>query len=288
MADNKNEMKESPSSELIGFLTNMKLIFEHGVTHSKSKSPMHRLFAIHHSHYVVEQVLREKAKNQSFSGSLSNIGFEKIIKRLNKKMNIPDYNRLLDLNKIRNNAEHDNILPDIDNVRFFVKITEDFLRWSYLNYFDVDYNALALEDSIHDIPTRVCMIEAKQLVKENDLPRASKKMHEALGAFNFHIFGYFADARVRDVVFECVNLPSLIADLGLKLMLADDETALRLLMSVDSSFVIKDDVIKVESSYKAPIFATKEEAAERYEEILNIILTYQHHFPFQIWRSEKS
>jgi hypothetical protein len=45
------------------FLTNMKLIYQHGVSHSKNRSKIHLMFAIHDCHYVVEQIARERAKD---------------------------------------------------------------------------------------------------------------------------------------------------------------------------------------------------------------------------------
>jgi hypothetical protein len=80
--------------ELKSFLINMKLIYQHGVSHSKNKSAMQRLFAIHECHYVTEQIVREQAKNMKFKDALHRIGFEVILKRVNNKKSIPDFNRL--------------------------------------------------------------------------------------------------------------------------------------------------------------------------------------------------
>src|SRR3989304_4414473 len=99
------------------FLANMKLIYQHGVSHSKNKSKLGRLLAIHHCHYVTEQIIRERGKNISFEGTfndaLHNLNFEEIITRISHRQTIPDFDRLLELNKIRNNAEHFFIVPDI-------------------------------------------------------------------------------------------------------------------------------------------------------------------------------
>ena len=130
--------------DLLSFLTNMKLIYEHGVSHSKNKSNIQRLFAIHECHYVVEQIIREQAKDMTFKLALNKIGFDEILKRIDKKKHIPDYNRLSDLNKIRNNAEHLNIIPDITNVQFYTKIVGDFLKWSYKEYYGIDYESVGL------------------------------------------------------------------------------------------------------------------------------------------------
>lgn len=53
-------------NEIRLFLTNMKLIFQHGLSHSRRKSKLHRLLAIHNCHYVVEQIIRDQAKNMTF------------------------------------------------------------------------------------------------------------------------------------------------------------------------------------------------------------------------------
>jgi hypothetical protein len=149
--------------ETISFLTNMKIIYEHGFAHSKNKSRMHLLFAIHDCHYVVEQVLREKARDTTFNNALRNIGFAEIIKTISDRQTIPDYNHLLALNKIRNDVEHSNIIPDATTVNFYVRITEDFLKWSFKQYFDVNYEDLALENMIHDKGIRECLKTAKTM-----------------------------------------------------------------------------------------------------------------------------
>lgn len=64
------------------FLINMNLICQHGVSHSKNKSRIQRLFAIHECHYVVEQIIREQAKDMTFNYALYKIGFDKLLKRV--------------------------------------------------------------------------------------------------------------------------------------------------------------------------------------------------------------
>lgn len=273
--------------ELKLFLTNMKLIYQHGYSHSRNKSRLHRLLAIHNCHYVVEQIIRERAEDMPFRGALHKIGFEEIIKKIHKKQNIQDYYRLLELNKIRNDAEHLNIIPDVDTVRFYVKIVGDFLKWSYKNYHEVDYESLALEDMILDAPIRRVMLEAKSLIEKNDLQRASAKMYEALAAFKFMSFGFLSDARIREVTFEGISLANLLADLGFKIILAQDESALNKIMPIRTYFAwAKNGKFGVQSIWQSIPFKNKEEATEHYEDILNIILTYQDRMPASIWRTK--
>jgi hypothetical protein len=74
--------KKSLQEENIPFLLNMKLIYKHGVSHSKNKTKVDLLLAIHNSHYVVEQILRERAKDITFVNALHKIGFEESLRRL--------------------------------------------------------------------------------------------------------------------------------------------------------------------------------------------------------------
>jgi hypothetical protein len=276
---------ESSSEDIKNFLTNLKLIYEHGVSHSRNKSKMHLLFAIHNCHYAVEQILREKAKDITFSDALHRIGFKEVIEKVHESQNIPDYNYLLSLNKIRNDAEHSNIIPDVDTVRFYVKIAGNFLRWSCQTYFGIDYDSLALENMIHDVPIRNAMLEAKQAVSSNDLPKASAKMYEALAAFKFMWFGYLSDYRVHGISFSGIDFPNLLADLAFKIILAEDENTLGKLMGIGSRFRVEDGkIVGVESVYPVPTLGSQEDASIHYEDILNIILTYQDRVPASRWR----
>jgi hypothetical protein len=235
----------------------------------------------------VEQILREQAKDMSFSDALHNIGFEEIIKKVNNKNNIPDFNRLLELNKIRNGAEHLNIIPDVDTVRFHTKIVGDFLKWSYNVYHGIDYDSLALENMIFDVPIRNRMNEAKAFIDKNDLPNASKKMYEAIGAFKFMSFGFLSDPRVSGISFGGIDFPNLLADLAFKIIMTNDESALRKIMQIGTTFKVENGSLKTQSVYPVPTFKDRDEANQHYEEILYIILTYQDRIPSSLWRSKE-
>ena len=270
------------------FLINMKLIYQHGASHSKNKSKIHRLLAIHNSHYVVEQIIREQAKDMTFKNALHKIGFDTILKKVHKKKNIPDYNRLLDLNKIRNGAEHSNIIPDVDDVRFYIRIVGDFLKWSYKQWFEIDYESLAFEDMIYDVPIKNVMILAKESIQKDGLQTASKKMYEALAAFKFMWFKYLSDARLVGESFKGLTFTNLVADLAFKIILSEDEATLQKLMTIGTEFTTKNGkATGVQSFYPEPHFKDKEHAKEHYDDILNIILTYQDRIPTSIWRTGK-
>jgi hypothetical protein len=264
----------------------MKLIYQHGVSHSRVISRTNRLFAIHNCHYVVEQIVRERAKDIYFEKALHEINFKEIIKKVHEKQNIPDYDRLLILNLLRNDAEHRNIIADIDTVRFHVRIVGDYLKWSYKNYFGFDYESLALEDMILDAPTRRVMREAKFLIEKGELKKASSKMFEGLGAFKFMSFGFLSDPRIKGVVFKGIDLSILLADLAFKIILAQDESALSKLMPIRTYFETTKGKIGVKSEYPVPVFKNRQEARVHYEDILSIILTYQDRMPPSIWRKK--
>ncbi len=273
--------------ESLSFLTNMKLIYQHGVSHSRNDSKMHRLFAIHNCHYVVEQILRERAKDMPFSDALHNIGFAEIIKRVNSKDSIPDFSRLLELNTIRNNAEHLNIIADVDTVRFHAKIVGDFLKWSYRVYHRHDYDSVAMENMIFDVPIRNRMSEAKAFIGKDDLANASKKMYEAIGAFKFLAFGFLSDPRLLGVSFGGIDLPNILADLAFKIIMTDDESALRKIMEIGTTFEIEGGNLKTKSVYPVPTLKNRDEANQHYEQILNIILTYQDRILPSVWRNKE-
>jgi len=268
------------------FLTNMKLIYQHGVSHSKTKSKINLLFAIHNSHYVAEQIIRDQARDITFKDALHKIGFLEIAKRVHRKQNIQYYNELLDLNTIRNNAEHLNIIPDVDAVRFYVRIVGGFLKWSYKNYYGIDYETLALENMIRDFGIRKVILEAKAFIEKNDLENASLKMYEGLAAFKFLTFGFLSDYRLEGISFKGVSLTAILADLAFKIMLAEDEPALKKIMLIKTGFRTTNKGVRVESIYPKPIFKDKEGAREHYDEILNIILTYQDRVPPTVWRTK--
>ena len=279
--------------EIKSFLANMKLVYQHGVSHSKNKARLHRFLAIHNCHYVVEQIIRERAKDMTFKGGpLQKIGFEVIIKRVNKKKTIQGYNYLLQLNKTRNDAEHSNMIPDADAVAFYVRIVGDFLRWSYKEYFGVDFESLAFEDRIYDIPIRKCMIEAKSLIEKEDFHGASLKMYEALGAFKFMWFSFLTDIRFENIKATSepeYSLAEAFADFAFKIILSEDEATLEEFSKIKTSLMkVGDKITGVGSRYLAPLtFKDKEEANKHYENILNIILAYQDRIPNSIWRKKK-
>lgn len=273
------------TTELRFFLINMKLIYQHGVSHSKNKSKLNRLLALHNSHYVVEQVLRERAKDTPFDGALHQIGFMDILKKIHQKDCIPDCNRLQELNNDRNDAEHYFSVPDTETMNLYIRVVGDFLRWSYKNFFDIEYDSLVLEDMIYDVPIRKAMLDAKGFIEQNDLQNALMKMYESLGALKFIWFGYLSDPRLVGHTFGGLNFTNLVADLAFKIILSEDEATLRKLMLIGTDFTTdQGNVTGIKSFYSRPLYKDKDEASRDYDEILNIILSYQDRVPFSLWR----
>lgn len=141
---------------------------------------------------------------------------------------------------------------------------------------------------ILDAPIRRAMLEAKAYIVKSDLASASKKMYEALGAFKFIPFGYLSDARAEGIALMGIKLSRMLSDLAFKIILADDEVALKKIMNIKTEYTeVKNGKVGVRSYYPIPQFKDKEEANEDYEENLDIILTYQDRVPSFLWRKKQ-
>jgi hypothetical protein len=267
-------------SDVKSFLMDMKSLYQQGVLASKNFSRFQRRLAIHYIHYVVEQILIERAKDVMFTDRLAKIGFEKIIEKLHKTMNIPDYERLLILNAMRNDAQHRNFVASKEDVDFQVKIVEGFLKWSYKNYFECDYDSLRFEDFITDKEIRDLMIKASEFIASKDLKSASEKMSVALANFKSKLFAFFADPKLWNVPVGEFRLVNVLADLTLKIFFSHDPDTLKRLNAIPTIYVPQNGQIPVVYNVGYVAFETKEETKKEYDAILNIILTYQDRFAF--------
>lgn len=274
------------------FLANIKLIFEHGVKCSKNKSKLMRLLAIHELHYVIEQIFRQKSVEHNFSNQTKLVGFKEILSKLDNQMNIPDKQRLLDLNEDRNRAEHQNKIPPSEEIQFYVKVTRDFLKWSYKNYFSSDFDSIRLEDQIIDKPIRRVIKWSRDFIDKGDLKSASTRMYEGLGAFKFMMFKYLSDYKISKQMLEKqglnVDLADILATFAFKIICADDLNSLKKLTEIKTNYLDTDGIVGVRSDYQVPNFKDKEEAERDYEEILDIIITYQDRIPAESWREVDS
>lgn len=144
-------------------------------------------------------------------------------------------------------------------------------------------------EKIYDKPIKDCMLKTIEFIESNKLEKASKKIYEALGAFKFFMFGFFSDVRVTDIKFKKmeidIDFPNLLADLAFKIILGGDESALRLLMRIQSTLrATPDGHVHSISKYWFPKLKNKNDAWEHYDEVLRIILTYQDRIPRLKWR----
>lgn len=267
------------------FLINLKMIMKHGMLHLKNKSKLNIMLGIHNSHFAVENLLREKAKDHRFNAPLSKTGFDDIIKKVNKDPNIPNFEDLLRLNTTRNNIQHKNIYPHFDTATELVTIAENFLKWGYKTYFEADYDSLKLEDMIYDAPIKRVMLESKTAINEGDFKLAAWKMTEGLAALKFQWFGYLSDSRLRGIIVaRNVDLPNLLANLAFKIILSEDQHTLNKLLQIRSLWIPQEGSYVPASNYEFYKFEDKEEALAEYDDILNIILNYQDEVPH--WREE--
>lgn len=266
------------SSDVKIFLMDMKRLYQYGVLTSKNPSKFQGRLTIHFLHYVVEQVLRKKAQDHLFNGPLSEQGFEEIIKKLNRETNILYFDELLKLNIMRNNAQHQNIVATKEDIDVQVKIVESFLRWSYKNYFQCDYDSLNFESFINDEKIRENMLEASKFIDVKDFKSASEKMNVALAIFKTKLFAFFADPKLWNVPIGGFRLTDVLADLTFKIFLSNDPYTLNKLSSTQTLYIDQNGTPAYNVRFTS--FQKEEEAREEYDAILNIILTYQDRFAF--------
>lgn len=263
------------------FLLDMKLMFEHGKHHALKRSRLNRRIAIHHLHFVVEHILKEKAKDDYFKGSLNEINFVEIITKLNGKKNMPYFNDLLNLNILRNDVQHRNHICGVEEVKLYTRVVEQFLKWSYQHYFTKDFESLKTEDLIINSKIKNHLLSSKAKIKEGDIKEAGKFMFDALGEFKIQIFKHFFQLETLSLRFGNKHLAVVLLDLCLKIMFINDINTLNKLLNVPC-FVKKEENGKIWLAYKItyrfPEDITK--VKEEYEHILNIILTHQDNLEF--------
>jgi len=263
------------------FLMNIKMIMNHGNSHIKNNSRLNIMLGIHNAHYAVETIIRWKARDYIFNDSLSEMGFEKILKRVNEKMTMPPsiFNDLLLLNKARNDIQHKYYYPDHERATDLVQGAEKYLKWGFEKYFEADYDFLKLETMIYDGPIRDLMLQSKNAIN-TDLKLASENMYTALADFKSWWFMYLSDHRVRDQVYrDNLDLPNLLADLAFKIILSEDQNTLKKLLQIGSRWVQTDRGIELFKEVGFLEFRDEEEALEYYDSILGIILHYQDKVP---------
>ncbi len=262
------------------FLLDMKLMFEHAKSHSNQNSRLNRRITIHHLHFVVEQVIREKAKNDQFTGDLYQIGFEKIIKKLHNSMNIPDFNRLLELNTLRNNVQHQNQVCGTEEINLYKKVTEDFLHWSFGKYFSQDFDSLKTEDMLVNVDIKNMLLSAKEKIEQDNKQEAMISMYDALGRFKLELFKHFFDPAFLIMNIGNRSLAVVQLDMCLKIVFCNDTVTLNKLLQIVCSTKTEDGKtwLVYNTNYNVP--KTIEKVKEEYDTILNLILTYQDNFEF--------
>jgi len=172
-------------------------------------------------------MLREKAKDEEFGGPLRKLGFEEIIKKLNKKEGIPDFDNLLRLNTARNNVEHDNLVPDQADVVSYERTVERFFQWACNNYFGVQYADLVQEQLVAHPEIRQHFINARECLA-TDRSRFARELANAFVKFVAAIFRYFR-------AIEFAGGVTIMSGMGNALVDAPALTSLKLLFFRDMS-----------------------------------------------------
>jgi hypothetical protein len=213
---------------------------------------------------------------------LQKIGYEEILKKLNTKMAIPYFDRLIELDTMRNNAQHRGLIADQVDVSVHIAAAEDFLKWSYGKYFHSDYDGLREEDLIVEKSVREALLRARGFIDQDNLSEAAKDMFGALGYFKAKLFQFYTDPRTMGEEFSGIDMPNLFFENTLKILFSDDMYTLRRLLDLGAVRWRKQDDgnIVIYYEWRYPSFTSKDQAHQEYQKILEIILNYQDRFTF--------
>jgi len=260
------------------FLFDIKEMFEHGKYHSTKDSKLDLKLAIHHSHFAIEQIIRENAKDLQFKDNLKGIGFKEVIKKLHANQNIPEYTRILELNTLRNNIQHHNFIPNKDTIKIYIKVSEEFLIWAYKQYFNIDYNNVFLEELLNNTQIKEHLLKAKEAIRTENISDAISNIDHAIAKFKSILLGYFFEPNATMIGFGNITLADLLSNICLKIIFGDDTKTLQKLSEINCTITQTNNGFKIDYITPNRQNKTIEEVKKDYSEILNIILNYQYKY----------
>ena len=91
----------------------------------------------------------------------------------NESKKLPFKAKILELNKARVNFKHYGNLPDISEAKKFKGYAEEFLRVSFNDFFDADFDSISLSQLIPFDDVRTSIESAQELLKQNKVQDAS-------------------------------------------------------------------------------------------------------------------
>jgi len=170
------------------------------------------------------------------------------------------------------------LVPSTGDVYFYVKIVEDFLKWSYQKYFQRDYDSLRFEDFITDKEIREHMLKAFEFINAKEFRNACEQMNTALAIFKSRLFAFFVDPKLWNIPLGGFPLTTVLSELTLKIIFSNDMYTLKKLIGLPTQYVEKEGQIQLVWNVIYAGFETEEDTKKEYDDILNIILTYQDRF----------
>ncbi len=148
-----------------------KEFYLHGLEHSRLKSPLNRMIAIHNFHNSLEIVLRsiflyheirpEKQLNIDFESMLNAIDSFQSFKENNVKL--PYRQELRSLNQIRNMVQHQAVEPEESTLDDWRVFTIRFLREAFDTYFSINFDEVTSIHFIHNKDLKNLLLTGNKL-----------------------------------------------------------------------------------------------------------------------------
>jgi hypothetical protein len=134
---------------------------------------MNKIIAVHHFHNAMEIALKTICSHYSISLDEA-LGFPKLIEKIDahpslkdKDLKLPQRQRLQELNKVRNLAQHNGQPPSDPTLNECRVFGEQALRETCISYFGIDFDQLSLVDLISSQELRR-LLKGAQLLAEKE------------------------------------------------------------------------------------------------------------------------
>ena len=193
-------MTDTPTAldqALVRRLVLAKQLYLHGRTHSLLISPLDKMIAVHNFHNALEIVLRsimlsynirtEKQLNIEFETMLNDISNAKAVK--DKGLQLPYRQELRNLNLLRNMVQHHGIEPETSMMEDWRVFSSQFLKRTYLDFFDIQFNRLSTIAFVKDPDIKDLLQAAQDQINQESWIKAtvlSKVAFEAASSALYH------------------------------------------------------------------------------------------------------
>lgn len=154
-----------------------KQLYDHGINHSNLGGAINNMIAIHNFHNTVEFILRTICDHFSvnFSGDPS---FNELIGKVGEvykreiKEELPFKQQMKNLNKERNNVQHNGTPPSNEAVAKYRVFSYEFLSEVIEKVFELDFIELSLVNMISDEKIKSLLKISDTAIKEGDKLKA--------------------------------------------------------------------------------------------------------------------